>query len=72
MKIFKSDDDLGLALNDMVDSDGIMNQQGSILHMEMDHHNGNSKKNLMSTVSQWTQNFHPVLGEKQARGEAFT
>ena len=44
MKIFKSDDDLGLALNDMVDSDGIMNQQGSILHMEMDLHNGNSKK----------------------------
>ena len=44
MKIFQSDNDLGLALNEMVDSDGIMNQQGSILHMEMGHHNGNSEK----------------------------
>ena len=42
VKIFESDNDLGLALNEMVNSDGIFNQQGSILHMAMGHQNGNS------------------------------
>ena len=41
-KFFESDNDLGLALNEMVNSDGIFNQQGSILHMAMGHQNGNS------------------------------
>ena len=41
-KIFESDDYMGLALNEMVNSDGIFNQQGSILHMAMGHQNSNS------------------------------
>ena len=48
----------------MVDSDGIMNQQGSILHMEMDHHNGNSKKKFDEHSFTVNPEFSPSSGRK--------